>query len=49
MQIRIDISKATISYNKTKPGGINDREKGKLTRIECPEDQATDPPEVHCI
>ena len=36
-----------VSNNKTKLGGINDRETGKLTRIDCPGDQATDPREVH--
>jgi hypothetical protein len=36
-----------VSNNKTKLGGMNDRETGKLTGIDCPGDQATNPPEVH--
>jgi hypothetical protein len=36
-----------VSNNQTKLGGMNDRETGKLTGIDCPGDQATDPPEVH--
>jgi hypothetical protein len=35
-----------VSNNETKPGGMNDKETGKLTGIDCPGDQAADPPEV---
>jgi hypothetical protein len=38
-----------VSNNKTKLGGMNDREKGKLTRIDCLKDQATGPLEVRGI